>query len=75
MEWINERDLKKHKNDVFRLLQIVPSGTSIRSEGMVKENILLFLETIKNEDLRLGQMGLPFEKDEAISLLEEFYGA
>ena len=73
-EHVNERDLKKHKNDVFRLLQIVPSGTSIRSEGMVKENILLFLETIKNEDLRLGQMGLPFEKDEAISLLEEFYG-
>ena len=49
-EHVNERDLKKHKNDVFRLLQIVPLGTSIYSEGLVKENILLFLETIKNED-------------------------
>lgn len=26
-EHVNERDLKKHKYDVFRLLQIVPNGT------------------------------------------------
>lgn len=71
---VNEKDLKKHKNDVFRLLQIVPNGAKILSSGLVKENILHFLTDIKNEDLRLGQMGLPFEKDEAIALLEEIYG-
>lgn len=73
-EHVNERDLKKHKNDVFRLLQIVPSGAKIFSRGLVKENILHFLIDIKNEDLRLGQMGLPFEKNEAIALLEKIYG-
>lgn len=67
-EHVNEKDLKKHKNDVFRLLQIIPNGAKIVSSGLVKENILHFLTDIKNEDLRLGQMGLPFEKDEAIAL-------
>lgn len=73
-EHVNEKDLKKHKNDVFRLLQIVPSGAKIPSSRLVKENIHHFLTDIKNEDLRLRQMGLPFEKDEAIHLLEEIYG-
>lgn len=73
-EHVNERDLKKHKYDVFRLLQIVPNGTKIASQGLVKDSILLFFDEIKKEDLRLGQMGLPFEKDVAIALLEEIYG-
>lgn len=73
-EHVNEKDLKKHKNDVFRLLQIVPTGAKILSSGLVKENILHFLTDVKNEELRLGQMGLPFEKDEAIAILQDIYG-
>lgn len=72
-EHVNERDLKKHKNDVFRLLQIVPLGTVVKSKGLVHECIGQFLEEIKNEEFRLTAMGLPFEKDEAIGLLREVY--
>ena len=70
---INERDLKKHKYDVFRLLQLIPHGTKIPSTGLVKKNILLFLNDIQNEDLPLRQIGLPFEKEESIRLLQEIY--
>lgn len=72
-EHVNERDLKKHKNDVFRLLQIVPLGIKIESSGLVKKNIIQFLEVVKNEELRLSQMGLSFEKDEALELLHDIY--
>ena len=72
-EHVNEKDLKKHKNDVFRLLQIVPLGTVVKSKGLVRECIEQFLEEIKSEELRLVTMGLPFEKDEAIGLLREVY--
>lgn len=72
-EHVNERDLKKHKNDVFRLLQIVPDGTKIESYGLVNESINQFFADIENEDLRLGQMGIPFEKEEAIVLLREIF--
>ncbi len=39
-EHVNEKDLKKHKNDVFRLLQIVPLGTKVESRGLVKKVFL-----------------------------------
>lgn len=73
-EHVNEKDLKKHKNDVFRLLQIVSVGTRVESTGLVKDSILRFLADIKSEDLRLREMGLPFIKEEAIELLQEIYG-
>lgn len=72
-EHVNEKDLKKHKNDVFRLLQIVPAEVKVSSAGFVKENITKFLSKVAGEDLRLQQMGLPFEKDEAITLLRQIY--
>jgi len=73
-EHVNERDLKKHKNDVFRLLQIISRDTKVQTEGFVKESISLFLDEIKNEELRLRSMGLPFDKEEAIDLLQRIYG-
>ena len=72
-EHVNEKDLKKHKNDVFRLLQIVPLGTKVESRGLVKESISQFLIDVKSEELRLKEMGLPFEKEEAIVLLQGIY--
>ena len=31
---MNEKDLKKHKYDVFRLLQIVTVGTKVETMGL-----------------------------------------
>lgn len=72
-EHVNERDLKKHKNDVFRLLQIVTVGTRVKNRGLVKKSIQQFLSDIKKEDLKLKQMGIPFEKEEALRMLKELY--
>lgn len=63
-EHVNEKDLKKHKYDVFRLLQIVQNDSKIRVEGLVKESIVVFLEEMLDEILPLAQLGLPFEKGE-----------
>lgn len=72
-EHVNEKDLKKHKYDVFRLLQIVQNDSKIRVEGLVKESIVAFLEEMLDEILPLAQLGLPFEKEEAITILHELY--
>lgn len=45
-EHVNEKDLKKHKYDVFRLLQIVTAGTKVESEGLVTESIHRYIEEI-----------------------------
>lgn len=73
---VNEKDLKKHKYDVFRLLQIVTAGVKIESEGLVTVGIHRFIEEISAVDeteVRLLQMGLPFDREQGVELLKEIY--
>lgn len=70
---VNDRDLKKHKKDVFRLLQIVSIGTVVPTTGKVHESIEQFLADIQNEDLHPEQLHLGFSKEEGISLLKQIY--
>ena len=70
---VNSRDLRKHKYDVFRLLQIIPAGTKVVSQGLVKETINEFLEKIETEELALRSVGIVLEKEQAISLLTQIY--
>ena len=75
-EHVNEKDLKKHKYDVFRLLQIVTSGKKVESKGLVKESIQQYIEKIKALDvseIRLRAMGLPFDREQGVALLEQIY--
>ena len=75
-EHVNEKDLKKHKYDVFRLLQIVTDGTKVESEGLVTESIHRYIEEISAVDeseVRLLQMGMPFDRDGGAELLKEIY--
>lgn len=72
-EHVNEKDLKKHKYDVFRLLQIVQNDARIETNGLVRKSILEYLDIILDENIPFSQLGLPFEKDVAISLLSEIY--
>lgn len=72
-EHVNERDLKKHKYDVFRLLQIVEPEKKIETKGNVNEAVRRFLREIRDEKIPLKQIGLPFELKEAIVYLESIY--
>ena len=73
-EHVNEKDLKKHKYDVFRLLQIVQNDAVIESTGLVRESIDRFMIEIMEEEIPFTQIGLPFSKDEAMEILHEIYG-
>ena len=72
-EHVNERDLKKHKYDVFRLLQIIDRSTTVDVHGFVKENIDRFMREIVMENIPFEQLGLPFELNEALNILRELY--
>ena len=75
-EHVNEKDLKKHKYDVFRLLQIVTAGTKIKSEGLVMDSIQRYIEEISAVDeseVRLLQIGLPFNRAQGVELLKGIY--
>ena len=72
-EHVNERDLKKHKYDVFRLLQIVSRDERIETTGVVRENVERFMNEIVSENIPLEQLSLPFDIQEAMSYLEGIY--
>lgn len=56
--FVKERDLKKHKNDVFRLSPLMKETMNVELEGLVKEKVIEFLEVIKNENIELQKLGV-----------------
>lgn len=72
-EHVNERDLKKHKYDVFRLLQIARRNNKIETNGIVYEDIIRFMEEIRMENIPFAQLFLSFEMEEALAYLREIY--
>lgn len=72
-EHVNDRDYKKHKNDVFRLLQIVNTDEKIKVKGLVKKSLETFLLAMEQESIRVDQLGLMISKEEAIEMLRRMY--
>ena len=72
-EHVNEKDLKKHKYDVFRLLEIITADEEIEVFGMVKESIGIFLDRIQKEELSLTQIGLSISKEQGIQQIQSLY--
>ena len=72
-EHVNERDYKKHKNDVFRLLQIVDPEVNIETEGLVRESIEAFLTEVISEPVRTEQLGLQISMEDALEILRSKY--
>ena len=70
---VNERDLKKHKYDVFRLLQIADRSVKTELFGRVRENTDRFMHEIEAEDIPFKQLGLPFDMEEALRTLRALY--
>lgn len=72
-EHVDERNIKKHKNDVFRLLQIVEDGIHIETKTRIKNDIETFIVSMSEEQFDLSQLGLPYDKERALEILREIY--
>ena len=72
-EHVNSKDLRKHKYDVFRLLQIVPAGAKVKTTGAVKDTIYSFLSCIQEESLNINSLGVEFSQNQGIELLRQIY--
>lgn len=73
-EHVNERDIKKHKSDVFRLFQIVnPSFRIVLPEAVAAE-MRAFIERMSNEQINLKAYGMgDFSQRDILKKLEEMY--
>ena len=72
-EFVKEKDYKKHKYDVFRLMNIINESARVETKGLVKEKIAEFLDVIKNEHVPLSTLYNLHPMNEAIGVLKKIY--
>ena len=70
---VNSRDLRKHKNDVFQLFQIVPEGETIEVTGDVADSVDAFLEMITGENIVFADLGIDSDIETETRALRETY--
>lgn len=57
-EHVNERDLKKHKNDVFRLFAIVDPARRVSVSPSVSADLTSFISAMEQENIDLRALGV-----------------
>ena len=70
---VNARDLKKHKNDVFRLLAIIPMNTRVLVTGEVESEVRQFIQAMELNPPDTTQLQPSVPADTAITLLRQIY--
>ncbi len=71
---VNERNLKKHKNDVFRLFAIVDPTKRIALPEKVQTEMRQFLQSVTDEPVKLRDLGLDgFELDDVLNSIRAIY--
>lgn len=76
-EQVDSKNIRKHKNDVFRLTGLLSRDHEplVPLPYTVRNDMNLFFERIKSEDLNLKQLGIHgMTKDEIIDQLRVIYG-
>ena len=73
-EFVKNADIKKHKYDVFRLLQIVSIDKVIPTSGLVRDTVFNFVRLIKDEEIPLKQINVNMTLDQGLEYLKKLYG-
>ncbi|MGE0007992.1 MAG: hypothetical protein AB7S92_20720 [Parvibaculaceae bacterium] len=74
-EKIDGKTIKKHRNDVFRLVQLLPKNASIALADPIREDLREFLELAPvDATLDPKAFEVPLTRDEAVALLRSAYG-
>lgn len=73
-EHIDSRNIKKHKNDVFRLLSIVSPTKRIAVNRTIMVDINKFLELVKKEPVVMRDIGITvMDFNQALKMIDEIY--
>ncbi len=74
-ESVDSRDVKKHKNDVFRLYLVIQPDATIVLPDLIKADMSRFIAEIELEEVDLKQLGYRSGTlDEVLAGLKSIYG-
>lgn len=71
---VDSKNIRKHKNDVFRLSALLAPGMQIVVNQVVLDDLQKFFTAIRPEVVDTKQLGLVRGKEEILAALEEQYG-
>ena len=55
---VQSRDIRKHRNDVFRLYRLLSPDTILEIPPEIREDMDTFLDTMATEEINLGALGI-----------------
>jgi predicted nucleic acid-binding Zn-ribbon protein len=71
---IDSRSIKKHRNDVFRLAQLLPRDSMIEMPASIQEDMRHFLDLAEaDETLKPKDFGVQMTREEGVALLRSVY--
>lgn len=73
-ERIDSKDIRKHKNDVFRLMQLINPAEKVMAPKGVCEDMREFVDRMKDENVDIKQLNLPgMTKEHILEELKNLY--
>ncbi len=57
-EQVDSRNIRKHKNDIFRLTELLMRNQKISAPQAVIDDLTQFVEFMQNEEIDLEQLGI-----------------
>lgn len=72
-EAVDLKNIKKHKNDVFRLSELLYERKTINISATIASDILNFIDIMKREYINLKQLGIKKSKDDVLAKLLRTY--
>ena len=74
-EKIDSKNVKKHRSDVFRLVQLLPADASVEISETIRKDLRRFIELAEaDESLNLKDLKINMSREDATALLRSVYG-
>lgn len=55
---VDSKDIKKHKNDIYRLTMLLTAETTLKIPVEIYEDIQVFINAIETDNVNLKQLGI-----------------
>jgi len=72
-ERIDSTDIKKHRHDIYRLLQLVPATRIVPVAISLKDDLRRFVAAIAQEEFDPASFRVPITREEGIAMLQRIY--
>ena len=72
-EAVKGDDIRKHRNDVFRLAQLLPGAGGVPVSEPIKADLRRFIETMAGDEVDPTSFKVPLSKDAGIEILRRVY--